>query len=131
MPFLSYYYSKDQELRKQKTIQLVTEKFPFFCVDRNNIIISCRWIPYQWDHRFKSYKWNRACRESKNSDSWFVNQFKNWFESSMIRESFLTRKSLLIKKLWIFDSRINLESNHFKKDSNQLSLSVSQKKKKK
>ena len=42
----------------------------------------------------------RACRKSKNSDSRVVNQFKNWFEPSMIRES------LLNKKMWIFDSRI-------------------------
>ena len=51
----------------------------------------------------------------------------------------MIRESLLNKKLWIFDSRIkndsqinddlriNLESNHFKKDSNQLSFSVSPK----
>ena len=37
----------------------------------------------------------------------------------------MIRESLLNKKLWIFDSQINIESNHFKKDSNQLSLSVS------
>ena len=35
--------------------------------------------------------------------------------TSMIRESFLIHESLLNKKLWIFDSRINLELNHFKK----------------
>ena len=36
---------------------------------------------------------------SQNSDLWVMNQFKNWFESSMIRKSFLIRESLLNKKI--------------------------------
>ena len=71
------------------------------------VILRTRW------HHQMTLSMMSSCRESKNSDSWFVNQFKNWFESWF--ESSMIRESLLHKKLWIFDSRINLESNRFKK----------------
>ena len=49
-------------------------------------------------------------------------------ESLMIRESKIHSFYLIKDSRINVDSRINLESNHFKKDSNQLSLSVSPKK---
>ena len=61
--------------------------------------------------------WHDSCKKNCN----IKKQNHRTYSSSMIRESFLIRESLLNKKLWIFDSqirndsRINLKSNHFKK----------------